>query len=46
MEVNTQKRIAGLKDKIPDMQKTLDSVRFLRSQPVRPHNERTEPEGK
>nr|POE98233.1 putative prefoldin subunit 3 [Quercus suber] len=29
MEVNTQRRAAGLKDKIPDMQKTLDTVRFL-----------------
>ncbi|KAF2661651.1 Prefoldin, subunit 3 [Lophiostoma macrostomum CBS 122681] len=31
MEVNTQRRAAGLKDKIPDIQKTLDTVRFLQS---------------
>lgn len=30
MEVNTQRRAAGLKDKIPDIQKTLDTVRFLK----------------
>ncbi|WDK13329.1 prefoldin subunit [Colletotrichum graminicola] len=30
MELNLQKRMAGLKDKIPDIQKTLDSVRFLK----------------
>ncbi|ROT35815.1 prefoldin subunit [Sodiomyces alkalinus F11] len=30
MELNLQKRKAGLKDKIPDIQKTLDSVRFLK----------------
>lgn len=35
MEVNTQRRAAGLKDKIPDIQKTLDTVRFLRSRKVR-----------
>ncbi|KAK5135184.1 peptide chain release factor 1 [Meristemomyces frigidus] len=29
MESNTQRRAAGLKDKIPDIQKTLDTVRFL-----------------
>ncbi|KAK8243676.1 Prefoldin subunit-domain-containing protein [Phyllosticta capitalensis] len=29
MEVNTQRRAAGLKDKIPDIQKTLDTVKFL-----------------
>ncbi|MCJ1293804.1 peptide chain release factor 1 [Xylographa carneopallida] len=31
MEVNTQRRSAGLKDKIPDIQKTLDTVRFLKT---------------
>ncbi|MCJ1407191.1 peptide chain release factor 1 [Ptychographa xylographoides] len=31
MEVNTQRRSAGLKDKIPDIQKTLDTVKFLKS---------------
>jgi len=31
MELNLQKRITGLKDKIPDIQKTLDTVRFLKT---------------
>ncbi|KAI5842554.1 prefoldin subunit 3 [Morchella snyderi] len=31
MEMNTQRRAAGLKDKIPDIQKTLDTVTFLES---------------
>ncbi|KAI5466864.1 Prefoldin subunit-domain-containing protein [Mariannaea sp. PMI_226] len=31
MELNLQRRMAGLKDRIPDIQKTLDSVKFLRS---------------
>ncbi|ORY09723.1 Prefoldin subunit-domain-containing protein [Clohesyomyces aquaticus] len=30
MEANTQRRATGLKDKIPDIQKTLDTVRFLK----------------
>ncbi|KAL2752106.1 hypothetical protein ACRALDRAFT_1066173 [Sodiomyces alcalophilus JCM 7366] len=30
MELNLQKRKTGLKEKIPDIQKTLDSVRFLK----------------
>ncbi|RPA77149.1 Prefoldin, subunit 3 [Ascobolus immersus RN42] len=30
MEMNTQKRMASLKEKIPDIQKTLDTVRFLK----------------
>ncbi|KAK2763706.1 peptide chain release factor 1 [Arachnomyces sp. PD_36] len=30
MEVNTQRRGQGLKDKIPDIRKTLETVRFLR----------------
>ncbi|KAI9754088.1 MAG: peptide chain release factor 1 [Chaenotheca gracillima] len=29
MEVNTQRRATGLREKIPDIQKTLDTVRFL-----------------
>jgi hypothetical protein len=35
MEVNQQKRAAGLKDKMPDIQKTLDTVRFLKTRKVR-----------
>lgn len=35
MEVNTQRRATGLKDKIPDIQKTLDTVRFLKTRKVR-----------
>lgn len=31
MEVNTQRRAAGLREKIPDISKTLDTVRFLKS---------------
>ncbi|KAI9843074.1 MAG: peptide chain release factor 1 [Sclerophora amabilis] len=31
MEVNTQRRAAGLRDKIPDIQKTLDTVCFLKA---------------
>jgi prefoldin subunit 5 len=31
MQVNTERRMVGLKDKIPDIQKTLDTVRFLSS---------------
>jgi len=34
MEVNTQRRAAGLKDKIPDIEKTLDTVRFLKTRKV------------
>ncbi|RAL00676.1 tubulin-binding prefolding complex subunit PAC10 [Aspergillus ibericus CBS 121593] len=30
MEVNTQRRGAGLRDKIPDIKKTLEMVRFLK----------------
>lgn len=29
MEQNLQRRMAGLKDKLPDIQKTLDTVQFL-----------------
>ena len=35
MEVNTQKRLSGLQEKVPDIQKTLDMVRFLRKRKVR-----------
>ncbi|KAL8681281.1 MAG: hypothetical protein Q9224_000056 [Gallowayella concinna] len=31
MEVNTQRRAAGLKEKVPDIQKTLEMVQFLSS---------------
>ncbi|RDA91272.1 hypothetical protein CP533_6340 [Ophiocordyceps camponoti-saundersi (nom. inval.)] len=31
MEMNLQRRMAGLKDKLPDIQKTLDAVRFLKA---------------
>lgn len=34
MEQNTQRRAVGLKDKIPDIQKTLETVRFLKSRKV------------
>lgn len=30
MEQNLQRRVVGLKDKMPDIQKTLDTVRFLK----------------
>lgn len=30
MELNTQRRAKGLQDKIPDIKKTLDTVRFLK----------------
>ena len=29
METNTQRRAVGLRDKIPDIEKTLETVRFL-----------------
>jgi hypothetical protein len=35
MEVGLQKRVAGLKEKIPDIQKTLDTVQFLKTRQVR-----------
>lgn len=35
MEANLQRRVAGLKDKIPDIRKTLDTVRFLKLRRVR-----------
>ncbi|KUJ10670.1 Prefoldin, subunit 3 [Mollisia scopiformis] len=31
MEANQQRRAAGLKDKMPDIQKTLDTVKFLKT---------------
>lgn len=34
MEQNQQRRAAGLKDKMPDIQKTLDTVRFLKTRKV------------
>ena len=34
MEVNTQRRQVGLKDKIPDIQKSLDVVQFLKTRKV------------
>ena len=34
MEVNQQKRVAGLKINMPDIQKTLDTVRFLKTRKV------------
>lgn len=35
MELNQQKRAASLKEKMPDIQKTLDTVRFLKTRKVR-----------
>lgn len=35
MESNMQRRAAGLKDKLPDIQKTLETVRFLKTRTVR-----------
>ena len=34
MQSNTEKRVVGLKDKIPDIQKTLDTVQFLQKRTV------------
>ncbi|KAK7966828.1 uncharacterized protein PG986_001105 [Apiospora aurea] len=31
MELNLQRRVAGLNDKMPDIQKTLETVRFLKT---------------
>lgn len=39
MEMNLQRRMAGLKDKIPDIQKTLDTVQFLKLRKVEPHEQ-------
>lgn len=35
MELNLQRRVAGLEDKMPDIQKTLETVRFLKTRTVR-----------
>jgi hypothetical protein len=35
MEANMQRRAAGLKDKMPDIQKTLETVQFLKTRKVR-----------
>lgn len=48
MELNLQKRMTGLKEKIPDIQKTLDSVRFLKVKKVSspsPRRSQQTPEG-
>ena len=37
MEANQQRRAAGLKDKMPDIQKTLDTVKFLKTRKVCPY---------
>jgi hypothetical protein len=34
MEQNLQRRVVGLKDKMPDIKKTLDTVRFLKLRTV------------
>ena len=34
MEANTQRRSNGLKEKIPDIQKTLDTILFLKTRKV------------
>ena len=34
MQANTERRLVGLKDKIPDIQKTLDTVRYLKTRKV------------
>ena len=34
MEQNLQRRVVGLKDKLPDIRKTLDTVRFLKLRTV------------
>lgn len=33
-----QRKAAGLREKIPDIQKTLDTVRFLKTRTVRLHS--------
>lgn len=35
MEQNLQRRVVSLKDQLPDIQKTLDTVRFLKTRQVR-----------
>ena len=34
MESNQQRRAVGLKEKLPDIQKTLDTVKFLKTRKV------------
>lgn len=34
MELNLQRRMTGLREKIPDIQKTLDTVQFLKLRKV------------
>jgi hypothetical protein len=34
MQVNTERRAVGLREKIPDIQKTLDTVKFLKRRDV------------
>lgn len=34
MEQNLQRRVVGLKDKLPDIRKTLEAVRFLKLRTV------------
>ena len=34
MEANMQRRAVGLKDKMPDIQKTLETVQFLKTRKV------------
>jgi len=36
MEANTQRRLAALRDKMPDIQNTLDTVNFLKGRKVSP----------
>lgn len=36
MELNLQRRMTGLREKIPDIQKTLDTVQFLKLRKVLP----------
>jgi hypothetical protein len=36
MEQNLQRRVVGLKEKLPDIQKTLDTVYFLKARRVCP----------
>ncbi len=38
MEMNLQRRMTGLNDKIPDIQKTLDTVQFMKLRKVGAHN--------
>ena len=39
MEQNLQRRVVGLKEKLPDIRKTLETVRFLKSRTVRRRNQ-------